>query len=303
MKKYSPKIAAKLLVVSHAQHGLSRHTHREMASSTVVSVLTEKAHCSALTLCANWLLKTKGKHLKNLTKVDAMEYLETRAETCKQSAVSLGRQAINLHILGEDPVNFVASKIPHEPKNRAYSNTEIDLLVWLASPEMALSILLAVDAGLRDMELLTISHAEALHPSARDWSADRFCARENDVPFVVWGKGGLRREVRVSPNLAAQLEATAREHPQRVSNRGAFLTSHFDLVGGHRFSIEFGKLSKFSLGFSHGSHGLRHTFAQRRRDHLICSGHSMESAILILSQELGHFHCKNTMAYLRDTQL
>ena len=300
MKKYSPQIAAKLAVIRNVHHGLSRHENKDEARSKVASVLTEKAHIQALTTAASWLHNTNGKHLKNIKKVDAEAYLSERARTHGQSSVSLGRQAINLHLLPDDPVQFVPSSIPTDLKDRAYTPSEISFLIECARPELAFSISLCADAGLRGMELLTIAEPNQLPPSQRDWLTDRFRGREDDSKFVVWGKGGLHREVRVSQYLAARLQEHQRESKVTVSHRGAHLPSYFNLLGGHQFSQEFGRLSEDVLGFSHGAHGLRHSFAQRRRIELLCTGLSMEDVILVISQELGHFHTKNTMAYLRD---
>jgi integrase len=212
----------------------------------------------------------------------------------------LARQAINLHLLPHDPVRFVASEIPTAVVDRAYTQAEINLLIECARPQLALSIAIASDAGLRSMELLTIAEPDQLPPSARDWSTDRFRGREDADHFVVWGKGGLHREVRLSQNLAEKLRARCREETLTVSHRGAHLPSFFELIGGHQFSQEFGRLSDEVLGFSYGAHGLRHSFAQGRRIELLCTGLSMQEVILTISQELGHFHTKNTMAYLRD---
>lgn len=303
MKKYSPKIAAEMVVFPNVEHGLSRHTDKVKAHSKVTSVMTEKAHVRALTSVASWLHARDGKHLKNLNKEEAQAYLIGLATTRRQSTVSLARQAINLHLLQDDPLTFVPSEVPTEPVDRAYTCAEIDLLIESASPELAFSIALSADAGLRGMELLTLASPGQLQPSLRDWLPDRFRGRDYDAPFIVWGKGGLHREVRVSKALAVQLEGVRRETKVKVSHRGAHLPSFFQLLGGHRFSKEFGRLSMKVLGFSHGAHGLRHSFAQRRRNELLCCGCSLSYALAVVSQEIGHFHDKNTRAYMRDCVL
>lgn len=303
MKKYSPKIAAQMVVFPNVQHGLSRHQNKGSARIAVSSVMTEKAHVQSLSAVASWLLESTGKHLKNIKNVDAEAYLSERSKTHGQSSVSLARQSINLHLLQHDPVDFVASQIPTALVDRAYTEAEIKLLIECARPKLALSIALASDAGLRGMELLTISDPDQLPPSPRDWLSDRFRGREDAQRFVVWGKGGLHREVRVSSALAAQLRDKRRETRITISHRGAHLPSYFDLIGGHQFSEEFGSLSEKVLGFSLGGHGLRHSYAQRRRIELLCSGLQMKRAIEVISQELGHFDTKNTMAYLRDMEL
>lgn len=300
MKNYDPKIAAKKIVITNTQHGLSRHKSPDKAKTKVCSIMTEAAHMSSLTVFSRWLLDRNNKHLKNSNSKDAKQYLEYKATCTRQSTVSLARQAINLHLLQDDPIPFVRSQISTTPKNRAYTRQQISLLVEMATPELGLSILLAADAGLREMELVSIAEVSDLEESDRPWLSERFTGRERDHRFVVHGKGGLLREVRLKQELAALMRSHSRPTWVQVAHRGAHLISHFDLVSGHMFASQFGRLSKRVLGFSNGAHGLRHSFAQLRRNELLCCGFSLEKSVLILSEELGHFSIKNTLAYLRD---
>lgn len=300
MKNYNPKIAAARAVRENVSHGLSRHTSPELARTKVVSILTETAHVAALTGFARWLSLVSGRHLKNSTPEYATRYLNHIAQTKKQASVSIARQAINLHLLPKNQVPYVNSEIATSLENRAYTDAEIELLRHEAQPALSLSIGISASAGLRGMELITIAPLSALNPSPRIWHCGLFSGREDQVRYAVRGKGGLNREIRVTPKIAEQLDSTARPHPITVSHRGAHLHSHFDVIGGHAFSIQFGRLSKRILGFSLGAHGLRHSFCQQRRNELLSLGFSMDHAIKILSQELGHFCSKNTFAYLRD---
>lgn len=299
-KNYDITTEVNAIVHQHVLHGLSRHQNKEFARSFVVSIGTEYAHKSALTSYARWLLATKNKRLKKSTPADAKEFLGWRAASFRQSTVSLARQAINLHLHSASPVDFVPAKVATQAANRAYSAQQIELLVQEASPALRLSILLCTDAGLRGMELLTIGRPDEQQVSLRVWSSSLFRGRENDIAYVVRGKGKLFRELRLQPSLASQLEATRRSQAVVVSHRKGHLPSWFDLLGGHDFSIAFGNFSRRVLGFSHGAHGLRHAFAQRRRDELLCAGVEYDLALEVLSQELGHFATKNTLAYLRD---
>lgn len=304
MKNYNPTIEAQNIVRANTRHGESRRTNEGSSRQFVTSVLTEKAHTRALTGCAIWAhARFDGKRLKNLTPGQAQQYLLHRAEVCRQSTVNLDRQSLNFHLFPDSPLAFVQSKTPTVARDRAYSASQVQLLTDHARPELAYSIQLCVDSGLRGMELISIAELTQVSPSDRIWDSSRFTGREDDRRFVVHGKGGLRREVRLKPEIAMKLTEKARPSPIRSDHRGGHLTSYFNLLGGHRFSIDFGKLSKTVLGFSLGSHGLRHAFAQRRRDELLCCGFSVEHSIQILSQELGHFSIKNTLAYLRDMTL
>lgn len=300
MKKYSAKIAARKLVSQRVELGVSRHANKKHCMEVVTSVGTSRNHGVALTGVATWIHHKNGKHLKNLNQDDAVEYLTLRSMTASQSAVDLDRQAINFHILRDDPIPYFKSLIPTELVDRAYTKGEIDLLLQDCGEKLNLSIRLAVNAGLRAIELITIAPVDCLAESNRDWCKERFIGREADVPFIVHGKGGLRRQVRLKPDLAAELLKQLRPTPIKVRDREVIHTSFFDLVSGVNFSMQFSKLSFEVLGESHGGHGLRHTFAQKRLRDLLCCGLDYEHALKVLSNEMGHFAIKNTLAYLRN---
>lgn len=299
MKKYSTKIAAQLMVRPQVAHGLSRHQSPELARTKVVSVSTESAHVSALKVFADSLLDSSGKHLKNANPDDASFYLNERAGKVRQKTLELDRQAINMHLGFDQKLNYVLSNCETVAKDRAYSKPQLDFLISRAKPDLALSIELAPNAGLRSMELMTIAPADQLPTSTRIWHPGRFDGRMNDSSFVVHGKGGLRREIRLSSVLAERMNERRRPAPEQLSHRGAHLTSFFDLVAGHSFSDRFSDLSFKELGFSHGAHGLRHTFGQNRFLELMFLGHDAEEALQILAQEMGHFSVTNTLTYLR----
>lgn len=298
--KYCPRIAAKLCVEKHAEHGLSRHADPDRARTRITSVMSEKAHKSALTVYSVWLWEIKQVMLHKSTVPLALEFLDMRASIVRQSTVSLGRQAINMCLHAETPIQFVRSSVPTTLRNRAYTEAEIRILVHKAPSDLALSINVCADGGLRAMELLTIADVDDLPPSPRNWLSTRFSGRIGDIAFAVRGKGGLVREIRMNPDLADRLDSLKRASPARVSNRGAHLTAFYTLIGGHQFSLQFGRLSDRVLGFSLGAHGLRHSFSQRRLTELLCLGFEHESAVEILSQELGHFSTSNTWSYLRN---
>ena len=299
MKKYSTKIAAQLMVRPQVAHGLSRHQCPELARTKVVSVSTERAHISALKVFADRLLDSYGKHLKHANRDDACLYLHERASEVRQKTLDLDRQSINMHLGFDKKLGYHLSTCTTIAHDRAYSKSQLDFLISRAKPDLTLSIGLAQNAGLRSMELMTIAPADELPTSVRDWHPGRFDGRLNDSSYVVHGKGGLRREIRLSSGLAERMNVRRRLAPVQLSHRGAHLTSFFDVVGGHSFSDRFSDLSLKELGFSHGAHGLRHTFAQNRLLELMCLGHDAEEALQILAQEMGHFSVTNTLIYLQ----
>lgn len=299
-KKYQVGIEVDKLVHANTRHGLSRHLHRDEANAAVVSIGSERSHKSSLRVFGRWLQDVKGKRLRRASKDDAAEFLKWRAETVGQSAVSLGRQAINLHLFPAEPLPFVVSEHPGAKENRAYTNAAIAMLRSAAESDLRLSIDLAQNAGLRAIELVTLGRPTDQAPSQRDWDRRRFMGRTDYEIFVVRGKGKLYREVAIDRDLAQRLERRRRLGFALVRDRSADLDSFYDLLSGQAFSNAFSSLSSGVLGFSYGAHGLRHSFAQRRRDELLCMGLSFEEVIAVLSQELGHFDTKNTLSYLRD---
>lgn len=301
MKKYNTNIAARKIVSQSVSFGTSRHLSGKEKITVVTSVGTARSHRVGLKLVADWLLHSKGKHLKNLNESDAVEYLSFRAKTVGQSAVDLGRQAINFHLLAHKPIGYIPSIQQHGSFDRAYTKGEIDLLVGAASPHLSLSIRIAVNSGLRALELITIAQVECLPESVRDaWHSKRFLGREKDAAFVVHGKGGLRRQVRLSPCLSEELRERRRPSPIQVRDREVYFDSYYDLTGGANFSAQFTTLSQGTLGTSNGAHGLRHAFAQKRLVELLCCGLTYGDAMKVLSNELGHFSVSNTRAYLRN---
>jgi integrase len=158
---------------------------------------------------------------------------------------------------------------------------------------------IAHSAGLRAHELLTIRLAGERHASThREWSSDRFAGRDGER-FTVEGKGGLVREVLLSRELAAQLEATRLAEPQQVADRGVNYMQHYDIGGGRAWSQSFSAASQRELGFSNGAHGLRHSYAQERMEELQRNGMNYEDAKGTVAQEVGHFDKETTEAYLR----
>lgn len=298
MKKYCPKIAAHRQVLPQIAHGLSRKLYPKLARTKITSILTERNHSNALTVLAKWFLKESGKHLRNLTRREAQQYLIKRSYEVRQKTLDLDRQVINMHFCFGSKMDYVVSHVltPHE--NRAYSALQIGYLLSVAPPDLRLSIELALDAGLRSMELITLGKMTDRLPSDRSWHPNKFDGRESDLPYSTFGKGGLGREIRLSPALAQVLITLQRPEPVTVSHCGAHQKSFFKLLGGNAFCRKFSRLSKKHLGFSHGAHGLRYMFAQKRFIDLICVAHPPGEALKILAQEMGHFSINNTLVYL-----
>jgi len=59
------------------------------------------------------------------------------------------------------------------------------------------------------------------------------------------------------------------------------------------------KASTRALGWTFGAHGIRHTYAQKRMIELQNLGWKYDSALAVVSQEMGHFRPEITEVYLR----
>lgn len=185
-----------------------------------------------------------------------------------------------------------------EDRDRAYTNEQLHAILKHLSPQAQLSVLLAYNAGLRAEELLTLQRRDEANPStSRSWNKERFLGREVGTRYIVTGKNGLKREVMIENKLAKMLESLRYDSPKLIYDRKQPFMINYDVLGGKRFSDAFSKASKKALGWSHGAHGLRFSYAQRRIDdeliHL-----PYQDAKLIVSQELGHFREEITERYI-----
>jgi integrase len=109
----------------------------------------------------------------------------------------------------------------------------------------------------------------------------------------------LIREVLIPTALAQQLEAKRLTHPMKKTDREIHYRQHYDIGGGKAWSNSFSAASKRQLGWSHGAHGLRHSYAQERMAECQQRGLTYEIALGLVSQSLGHFRSDITEVYLR----
>ena len=130
-----------------------------------------------------------------------------------------------------------------------------------------------------------------------EWSPERFKGRDG-VLYTVIGKGGLRRAVMLTKELADELEAR-RFGEHTVLDRGIRYTQRHDVNFGSSLTKEWSSASKEAVGWSAGLHGLRHSYAQTRLAELQGLGFAREERMGIVSQELGHFRTTETEGYLR----
>lgn len=235
--------------------------------------------------------------LRNLTVEIAQQYLADRAAIVSQKTLDLDRQAMQMY-LGVR-LEVVKSEKETHLSTRSYTPAQVVRIASAQSERNSLATRIAHCAGLRAHELLTIRPASERQASThREWNAERFSGRAGER-YTVEGKGGLVREVLLSRELAARLEARRLDEPRHVTDRGVNYTQHYDLAGGRAWSQSFSAASQRELGFSNGAHGLRHSYAQERMDELQRSGMNYDDAKGTLAQEVGHFDKETTEAYLR----
>ena len=193
----------------------------------------------------------------------------------------------------------IKSELHQALYSRAYTLEQINLITQAQTAKNSLSMRIAYAAGLRAHELLTLQPQEERSASQhRQWSSQRFQGRGGKI-YTVIGKGGLIREVLIPLSLAVELESTKLNMPVTQKDRGINYTSYYRIAAGKNWSNSFYAASKRVLGWSHGAHGLRHTYAQARMEELQQQGFIYSEALGIISQELGHFRPSITKIYLK----
>lgn len=275
--------------------GIARHGQK--GDRKIHSVGTARNYQQALTRLTEWIQKHRQGDLKSLTPETALNYLELRGQSVGQKTLNQERQAIQLHLGVALPV--IKSELTTAIKSRAYTTAQIEGIIQAQTDKNNLSTQIAQATGLRAHELFTLQPKKMRVASThRQWSNQRFIGREGEI-YTVIGKGGLIREVLLPRSLAKQLEAKRLSTPIKVPDRHINYLQHYDIAGGKNWSNSFSAASKRCLGWSHGAHGLRHSYAQTRMEELQQQGFYYQAALAIVSQEMGHFRADITEVYLR----
>lgn len=290
------KHQASHIVRNHLAIGKAKHNAPENQNK-IHSVGTARNYEQALVRVGNWLKSNKLGSLGDLKEPIAIQYLEIRAQEIGQKSLDQERQAIQLCIGYKLPV--IKSELQQVLKSRAYTNDQVDLIAKSQMNKNQLATKIAYAAGLRAHELLTLRYAREQPKSThRKWSKKRFTGRYG-VLYTVIGKGGLIREVLIPKDLAIQLENHRLKKPQKIKDRQINYQKYYDIAGGKNWTNSFSAASKRLFNWSHGAHGLRHSYAQQRMNELQQLGCLYREALGIVSQELGHFRVDITEVYLR----
>ena len=291
----APKAQAEHAIARKLALGTGRHDHRN--DGRIHSLGTARGYGQALKGFADYLREHRLGDLPGATDQEARQYLAERSHRVGQKTLDLDRQAIQMH-LGLR-LEVVRSDRESALSTRSYTPAQVARIASAQSETNGLATRLAYHAGLRAHELLTLRPAGERSASGhRPWSADRFAGREG-VRYTVVGKGGLVREVLLTRELAAAVEARRLEEPRLVVDRGVQYVQCYTIGGGRSWSQSFSSASRRELGFSNGGHGLRHSYVQERMDELQRRGMAYEQARATVAQEVGHFAGETTEAYLR----
>lgn len=288
------KKQASHIVKSHLAIGKAKHNTDK--KNQIHSVGTARNYEQALVRIGNWLKANKLGNLSDIKESAAIQYLETRAQEIGQKSLDQERQAIQLCIGHKLPV--IKSELEQAKKSRAYTEDQVKLIAKSQQSENQLATKIAYAAGLRAHELLTLRRANKQPKSThRKWSHRRFTGRDG-ILYTVIGKGGLIREVLIPKDLAKQLENHRLKKPQQIKDRQINYKKYYDIAGGKNWTNSFSAASKRLFNWSHGAHGLRHSYAQQRMGELQQLGCLYKEALEIVSQELGHFRPDITEVYL-----
>lgn len=233
--------------------------------------------------------------------------MEERSEWVKQKTLDLERQALQL--IYKQKLPYLRSNQQTILDKRSYSMSQVNLIVTFQTERDSISTWLCFFGGIRAHEAATILPLAERDPSLhRVWDPRLFSGLPPHKIYTVAGKGGLVRKIAVPLWLALKLEVRRRKNPIFVRDREVNYLSHYDICFGQALSQNFTTASKKAIGFSRGCHGLRHSYAKWRLQNLLEYFETQpridqqcpeELALLILSQELGHFRLDITYCYLR----
>ena len=301
-----------------AKFGANKNT-REAAETQAKNILkqisdkhvgTDRNNFDSLVKLAEHANTQLNCSLKDVTQEQALQYLSNRSVDHSQSSLNKDTLAFQRMFQGakvsnplskDDRLPKIKSEIEQNNASRCYTQQQIEIVHQHQTDKFALATQIAASAGLRAHELLTLLRIDERSPSERDKHLDakelKFKGMDGGK-YTVQGKGGLIREVVIPSHLAEKLEQHRLDQPKQIIDREVHYQSKYDIPGGQRWSNSFTKAAERSLGWTTGAHGLRHTYAQERMSELQ-NTETYQTALAVVSQELGHFRVDITLVYLR----
>lgn len=269
------------------------------------SVGTVRNYQTALTRIGLHFRTHNGVNLQDITPEMAIRYFHIRAADVGQKSLDMERQALQammVHLTQALPEGQILAVVRslHEQSllSRSYTSEQIEVIASHQSDKNRLATRIAYNAGLRSHELFSLREWKYREPSARPASGKKFLGR-GGVSYTVQGKGGLIREVKIASELAEMLESRRLAEPVAVTDRGIYYQQCYAISAGQAWSRSFSNASTRALGWSAGSHGTRHSYAQERMSELQDYGCSYDESLEVVSQEMGHFRSEITKTYLR----
>lgn len=229
---------------------------------------------------------------------DQQQFLYEMDEIWQQKQLNGCRAALQT-VFGSKLEMVISDRVT-DLKSRSCSKEIVNTIISRQIEKNKIATRLCNESGLRAHELFTIRRANEMQQTpGRSWRNDLFANFGPHKIYAVKGKGGLCRYVAIPDDLAEELEKYRLEFPKTVKDRGIKYERYYDIGGGQALSQSYSAISLRHIGVSMGLHGLRHNYAQRRLEQLRAGGLSPKDAMLILSQELGHFRPEITLTYLR----
>lgn len=269
------------------------------------SVGTVRNYQTALTRIALYFRTNGGVNLQEITPEMAICYFHIRAADVGQKSLDMERQALQammVHLTHALPdgqtLTVVRSLHEQSLSSRSYTAEQIDVIASHQSDKNRLATRIAYNAGLRSHELFSLREWKYREPSARPASDKKFLGRSG-MSYTVQGKGGLVREIKLADKLAEILESRRLAESVTVTDRGIHYQQCYAISAGQAWSRSFSNASTRVLGWSAGSHGTRHSYAQERMAELQEHGCSYDESLEVVSQEMGHFRAEITKTYLR----
>jgi hypothetical protein len=310
MKVQSKKVLKKFLSTTSRHHRKKLLGRRGTESTGKIhSIATFNKYSQSLKLTGEWAKeKYQISKIKEITPEIAKAYLNYRVKNqIGQKQLNADRSAL-LFIVDELPrvqqnneITIYSKQREHSSStaSRYYSQKQFEHIINNMKPKTKLSTEIAYHAGLRSHELLTLSKPDDQQKDQnRIWHPDRFHSRTGII-YLVTGKGGLIREVMLPSHLSIEIEKYRLERPKIAIDRGINYKQYYNIDGGKKWSEKFTRVSKKVIGYSAGSHGLRHSYAQNRLSELKSQAFDTDTAKKIISQEMGHWRKDIINAYLR----
>jgi integrase len=304
--KKAPSLSeqAKRWIQARANRGQTKSSGKPLRSDRTVN-----RYIGDLTRAAHWIEQRFGiTRLNGITQTQAQAYIDFRAQQSIRAATLQG-YGMALKTLPQVSQLSLPSKRT-EPNNaskpsRAYTFAQIKAIQSQLPLLAQLSVQILLESGCRAQDLASIrlaSEAPLIRAQHARLHPERFTGREDWITVKFIGKGGHEYLSTLSPNTIKQLQRLRLPHPIAYRDRGqdnAVCQQYYDLPAGNYLSKLWTLASKQVLDYSHGIHGLRHTYAQQRVTQLQDTGMSWQLARECVSQTMGHYRAKEVDTYLR----